>query len=139
MVAVRRTPQKPYQLLIADDDSGFRDTLKDIFEPHFRLLEAESGEAAVRIVEGERVDIALLDMHMEVLTGLETLRILKTINAISPCILITADADEQLCRDATEADAYSVLHKPVRKADLVSTVAGALEEVYHDSFGFDDD
>ncbi len=129
MVAARK---QPYQLLIADDDPGFRSALKFILEPHFELFEACSGEEAIRVVEFQPVDIALLDMHMEVLTGLETLRILKSINSVAPCILITADPSDELRRNAAEADAYSVLQKPVTKSELVSTVSTALSDVYDD-------
>lgn len=121
-----------YQLLIADDDPGFRDVLKSVFEPYFELLEAESGEEAVFLFEHNRVDLALFDMHMQELTGLETVRLVKTICAVTPCILITADLTEELRRLASEADAWSVLRKPVTKRDLVTTVSTALEEVYQD-------
>lgn len=123
---------KRYQLLIADDDSGFRETLRCIFEPFLEMIEAGSGEEAIEIVEGRHVDILLLDMHMEILTGLETLRIVKSLRATMPCILVTADATDELRRDATQADAYSVLAKPVRKAELVTTVSNALENTYDD-------
>ena len=126
---------KPYRLLIVDDDPAFRETLRLVLGPYFATVEAECGEEAVEIVEALRVDVALLDMHMRILTGLETLRILKSINATAPCILITAEATEELRRDATAADAYSVLAKPVRKADLVQTVSSALRDAYHDPHG----
>ncbi len=123
---------KTYQLLVADDDSGFRETLRNIFEPPFRMLEAQSGEEAVAIAEAYPIDIALLDMHMDVLTGLDTMRIVKSIHTGIPCILITADATETLRKEADVAHAYSVLAKPVSKRELVSTVGTALEDVYQD-------
>ncbi len=70
-------PPQPFRMLIADDDPGFRETLRGIFEPCFQTLEAESGEEAIEIAEAESIDIALLDMHMHLMTGLETLRMLK--------------------------------------------------------------
>jgi len=128
--------RKNYRLLLADDDPGFRETLRLIFEPHFSLLEAASGEEAIEISGRSRVDIALLDMHMQTMTGLETLKIFKTIHAAAPCILITADASEELQRTATAADAYSVLHKPVSRLELVTTVSTALVDVYDDPEAF---
>lgn len=119
--------ERSYRMLIADDDSRFRDVLRSIFEPNFEMLEAESGEEAIEIAESEALDIALLDMHMPVLTGLETLKVLKTVQILLPCILITADATDDLRRLATAADAFSVLKKPVRKTELVLTVSNALE------------
>jgi CheY-like chemotaxis protein len=120
-------PTRPFRMLIADDDSGFRETLRGIFEPRFQMLEAESGEEAIEIAESEPLDIALLDMHMHVLTGLQTLQVLRSVNLLLPCILITADATDDLRRQATQADAYSVLRKPIRKMELVLTVSRALE------------
>ncbi|HAH43459.1 response regulator [Gimesia sp.] len=124
--------QAPYQLLIADDDSGFRAVLKEVLAPYFRLFEAESGEEAVELVEQISVDIVLLDMHMDILTGLEAMRLMKQINAMLPCILITADATDELRQDASEAKAYEVLSKPVKRQELVTTVSHALVDTYHD-------
>ena len=120
-------PTHPYRMLIADDDSGFRRTLRGIFEPHFFTFEAESGEEAIEIAESESLDIALLDMQMHVMTGLETLQALKSVHLLLPCILITADASEELRQQANEADAFSVLAKPIRINELVLTVSSALE------------
>ena len=121
-----------YQLLIADDDAGFRETLRRVFEPFFELIEAESGEEAVALVEYRPIHIALLDMHMHLMTGLETLRRLKQANETAPCILITSDATEQLRQDGGQANAYSVLKKPVSRRDLVHTVCTAIEQTYED-------
>lgn len=122
-----------YKMLIADDDLGFRKTIRGILEPFFSLIEAESGEEAIEIVEFERVDIVLLDMHMHVLNGLETIRILKALDLQAPCILLTSDTSEELRQNARDADAFSVLAKPVSKTDLVTTISTAVETVYDES------
>ena len=129
---MKRQGDRPYELLIADDDPQFRRTLCDIFAPCFELVEASSGEEAIDIVQQRDVDLVLLDMHMEMLTGLETLRIVKAVKEILPCIIITANATEDLRRDAEEADAFSVLAKPVTKIEIVMTVSIAIVETYHD-------
>jgi len=128
---VKRT--EPYQLLIADDDEGFREVLRAIFEPWFLLFEAASGEEAVEIVEGEHVDIVLLDMNMHQLTGLDTVRIVKRIDAHLPCILCTSDATDELREQAREVDVWSVLAKPVRKRELLTIVSSAIDSTYGDS------
>ncbi len=124
--------EKPYQMLIADDDAGFRSTLKDVFESRrsVQTLEAESGEEAIALAEQHRIDVVLLDMYMHRLTGIETLRILKSLHAELPCILITASYSDDLKRDAEEADAFSILAKPVRKTELVTTVSLAIVHAY---------
>jgi CheY-like chemotaxis protein len=121
-----------YQLLIADDDDAFRETLCEIFEPFFRLIEAQSGEEALELAAHEEVHLALFDMHMHRLTGLEALRQLKEIHIIAPCILITADYTSELCDDAAEAHAFTVLKKPITRRELVATVATAVATAYND-------
>jgi len=128
ILAVKRT--EPYQLLIADDDAGFREVLRSIFEPLFSLFEARSGEEAVEIVEGEHVDLVLIDMNMYQLTGLDTVRIVKQIDSRLPCILCTSDATDELREQAREVDVWSVLAKPVRKRELLTNVSSAIDSTY---------
>lgn len=123
----------PYHVLIADDDAQFREVLRTLLEPFFCLLEASSGEQAIEIVEDERVHLLLLDMHMDRLTGIETIQMVKLIEPATPCILITADATDALVREATDVAAFSVLKKPVRKADLLQTVDSAMVATYQTS------
>lgn len=122
-----------YQLLIADDDDAFRSTLCEIFEPFFRLIEAQSGEEALELAAHEEIHLALFDMHMQRLTGLEALRQLKEIHIVAPCILITADYSPELCDDAAEAQAFTVLKKPVTKRELCQNVATAVAAAYEDN------
>src|SRR5436305_883682 len=74
--------QRPYSVLITDDDPGSREALRDIVEPAgFRAVLASSGEEAVDIVREheEPVHLALFDMHMPKLTGLETMQLVHQI------------------------------------------------------------
>jgi CheY-like chemotaxis protein len=129
MTATQET--RPYSILITDDDSGCREALREIVEPEgFRTLQAESGEQALDIIREEPVHLALLDMHLPRLTGLETLQLVHQMNAILPCILVTADANEVLMRQAFRARAYSVIPKPVSKNVVLYTVVRALVRAY---------
>ncbi len=124
--------EQPFQLLITDDNPSFRKVLREVLEdrPFLELHEAESGEQAVEVVTHRRIDIVLLDMHMHVMTGLDTLRVLKQMDRVRPCILITSDTNDELKRDAQEADAFSVLKKPVPRKELVQLVSDALTIAY---------
>jgi CheY-like chemotaxis protein len=127
------TPREDYRILITDDDTGCRETLREIIEPQgFHILLASSGEEALDIVREEPVHLALLDMHLPRMTGLETLRLLHQISALLPCILVTADTSEALIRQACQAHAYSVLHKPVSRGTVLYTVTRALLRFYGD-------
>ncbi len=125
------TESRPYSILITDDDDACREALRAIMEPEgFRTLLASSGEEALDIVTDERVHLALLDMHMPRLTGLETLQLVRQVNAVLPCILVTADASAGLLREAFRARAYSVIPKPVSKHVVLYTVVRALVRAY---------
>ncbi len=124
--------EKQFQLLITDDNPSFRQILREVLEdrPFLVLHEAESGEEAVEVVRSRRIDIVLLDMHMHAMTGLETLRVMKQLDFIRPCILITSDTSDDVCRGAQEAQAFTVLKKPVPRRKLVDTVSQALTMAY---------
>jgi CheY-like chemotaxis protein len=122
---------KDYSILIADDDTNCREALRDIMEPEgFRTFLASSGEEALDIVGRRPVHLVLLDMHMPTLTGLETLRLVRQINALLPAILVTADASASLLRQACQLHAYSVIPKPVSKNVVLYTVVRALARSY---------
>lgn len=122
---------KPYSILITDDDLGCREALRSIMEPEgYRTYLAASGEEALDIVQEEPIHLALFDMHMPRLTGLETMELVRQFNALLPCILVTADATQELIRQAFRAQAFSVIPKPVSKNVVLYTVVRALIRVY---------
>ena len=122
---------KSFSILIADDDRNSRDALRDIIQPEgFETIVASSGEEAIDIVRGLQVHLVLLDMHMPTLTGLETLGIVRQINAKLPAILVTGNPSDSLVRAAIQAQFYSVLPKPVSKGLLLYTVLKALTRFY---------
>jgi len=125
------TTAREYSILITDDDSGCRQALCEIIgQEGFRTLEAESGEEALEIVAAETVHLVLLDFNMPRLTGIETLQLVRQINALLPCILVTAEVTERLMRQAAQARAYSVIPKPPSRQVVLHTVVRALVRSY---------
>jgi len=123
-------------VLIADDDDACRESLREIVEPEgFRAILASSGEEAVDIVqEEESVHLALFDMQMPRMTGLETVQLVHQIKAFLPCILVTANASQEVIRQAFQVRVYSVIPKPVSKQILLYTMLRALK-AYEESLG----
>jgi CheY-like chemotaxis protein len=120
-----------HSILITDDDRSLRETLRCVFEPRgYRTWLAGDGEEALKILHNEAVDLLLLDMHMPKLTGLEVLRLVKQWKSRLPCILMSADADEDLIQQARREQAYSVLRKPVSRQRITSLVEEAIETAY---------
>ena len=132
--------EKDYSVLIADDDCDSREALREIVEPAgLRTLLAGSGEEALDILHHGIVHLALFDMNMPHLSGLETLRLARQLYAMLPCILVTGDPNEALMRQAAQAHVFSVIPKPVSKHVLLYTVLKALARFYGAEQGRDKD
>ena len=101
------------KILIVDDDSVVLGFLKTFFEKKGDIaLIAKSGEEALALVDQERPTIALLDVVMPGMSGLE---LLKKIRAKMPDMvvaMITGLHDEHLAREAASLGAYSYVTKP---------------------------
>ena len=118
-------------LLISDDDPSYRETLENVFAPRgLRILLAGDGEEALHIVRTQEVHLALLDMHMPKLTGLETLRLVKQFKAMLPCILMSAQWDDVLMEQARLAHAFLILPKSMPLRQITGAVWQALERTY---------
>jgi CheY-like chemotaxis protein len=125
------TPLEHFSILIADDDSQCREALRAIMEPEgYRTLLAQDGQEALDILHVEAVHLALFDVQMPRLTGLETLHLLRQFNLMLPCILVTADPNENVIRQAYQEKAYSVIPKPISKNVVLYTVVRALLRFY---------
>jgi CheY-like chemotaxis protein len=123
----------PFSILVADDDLAARNTLRDIIEPQgFRAVLAADGAEALEIVQHELIHVALFDVHMPKLTGLETLQMIRQFNLLLPVILVTADSSAGLMREAFQAHAYSVIPKPVNRNIVLHILSRALGRAYGD-------
>ena len=119
-------------LLITDDDRDFRETLREVFASRgFDTVLAEDGQEALQIVRCRHIHIVLLDMHMPRLTGLETIRRVKQLRAVVPCILISAKLDEDLAEEARQADAFTSLSKPISLPEMTQTVSHAMRQTFN--------
>jgi CheY-like chemotaxis protein len=123
---------QPYSILITDDDPNARETLREVFEPEgYKTLLAESGEEAIDLVRDHEVHLALMDMHLPRLSGLETIAIVRQIKGVIPAILLSADRDDNLLRRALSENTFCVLAKPVSKHSVIYVVTKALQKYYN--------
>ena len=118
-------------ILITDNDQRFRATVREVLAPAgYRMIDAEDGIEAVQIVRHEEIHVVLLDMHMPRQSGLETLQLMKQFKALLPCILLSAQMDDDLEQKAKMARAFDVLHKPVSRIELTGVIKQALARTY---------
>ncbi|MBF0420604.1 MAG: sigma-54-dependent Fis family transcriptional regulator [Magnetococcales bacterium] len=108
-----------HTILIVDDEQSIRVSLTGILEDeNYRVLTAESGEKALEILENESVSAVLLDIWMEGIDGIETLRRIKAMasgsgNSGIPVIMMSGHGTIDTAVSATKEGAYDFLEKPL--------------------------
>lgn len=101
------------RILVVDDEPEFREMLAEyLVGEGFEVLEADSGEAALPHVPSWGPDLVLLDLMMNGIGGLETLRRIKIIRPETCVIMVTAVDDLDVARSALAAGAADYVTKP---------------------------
>ena len=115
-------------LLLVDDDRVLLDLLRQTFEPHYGVLVAASGDAALRILDEHPVDLLITDQRMPGMTGLEMLAIARKRHPDMVAILLTAYTDPQnLIEAINDGQVYRYVVKPWDTGELMMTVRNAVE------------
>jgi len=80
-------------ILIVDDDQDVRELYRAFLEPRFVVLTAENGREALETLRRERIDLAIVDVHMPVMNGVELLRSIRGDPALEglPVVVQTSD------------------------------------------------
>jgi two-component system, response regulator PdtaR len=114
------------RILIAEDETIIRLDLRDLLErAGFEVCaEARDGEEAVELARAERPDIAVLDVKMPRLDGIEAARRILDERPI-PIVMLTAYGQAELVARAAEAGVFGYLVKPFREADLLPAIETA--------------
>jgi DNA-binding NtrC family response regulator len=116
------------KLLIIDDEEDIRDMLDFVLtRDHFEVTTADGGLTGVEAARAQRFDVAITDMRMAGMDGLETLHALKQTDPTIEVIVVTGYASEQTAAECMERGAYGYLRKPFELGDLRALVEGALQ------------
>ena len=114
------------RILIAEDETIIRLDLKQLLErAGFDVCaEAKDGLQAVELARAERPDLAILDVKMPRLDGIEAARAILDERPI-PIVMLTAYGHDELVSRAVEAGVFGYLVKPFREADLLPAIETA--------------
>jgi DNA-binding NarL/FixJ family response regulator len=116
---------KLIRVLIVDDDSGFRSTLRNLLAQRQEAVivgEAADGEEALSLAESLHPDILVMDLAMPRMNGLEATRRLRTRGADPAVIILTVHDEEVYRRTAMAAGAAAYLEKKMVGLTLWPTV-----------------
>ncbi len=126
-----RARVRSLRVLVADDQHANRRVLVRILEKAgHTVLTATNGDEALDRLEGGGIDLAILDMHMPQVSGIDVIKHLRFMQAggpRTPSIVLSADATPQAAEQATEAGARAFLTKPVAVARLLETIAETMK------------
>jgi AmiR/NasT family two-component response regulator len=114
------------RVLIAEDETIIRLDLKGLLESAgFDVCaEAKDGQEAVELARSEQPDVAVLDVKMPRLDGIEAARRILDERPI-PIVMLTAYGQEELVSRAVEAGVFGYLVKPFREQDLLPAIQTA--------------
>ncbi len=122
------------KILIVDDEIGILEELSDYLSNDYKVLTANSSSKAIKILNSEEFDVAIIDMYMESEeSGIEVLKAAKQISPLLQCIILTAYGTASNVVSAMRAGAYDYVEKqsPDIYENLVHRINKALE--YRDS------
>ena len=114
------------RVLIAEDETIIRLDLRALLEREgFDVCaEARDGEEAVALARSERPDVAIMDVKMPKLDGIEAARRILAESPL-PIVMLTAYDQQELVSRAIEAGVFGYLVKPFREADLLPAIRTA--------------
>lgn len=114
------------RVLLVDDHDLFRTGLRNLLQQHgFKVTDAPSGEAALRVCRSFRPDVVVMDMNMPGMSGIEATRMLVTEHPRVAVLMLTVAADDEAVLDAIRAGASGYLVKSAKLPEIIAGVEAA--------------
>ena len=116
------------KILVLDDDPNLRKTLADILKiKGYETVVAASGAEAIAAAEREMFSLALIDLMLPDMPGLEVMARIKAISPLTEAIILTGHASMDSAIEATRQGAFSYLLKPYQMDDLLQKIRHGVE------------
>ncbi len=115
------------KLLVVDDEEGPRQSLRVVFKNDFELLLADDGARAIEMAKHQKIDVAVLDIRMAGMSGIDVLQGLKAVDPDIEVIMLTAYETIDTVRQALRLGACDYLNKPFDIPAIRTAVANAME------------
>jgi DNA-binding NtrC family response regulator len=116
------------KVLLVDDEEGYVNVLaKRMTKRQVEVSIALSGSEAIQTLRKKDFDVAVVDLKMEDIDGIEVLKIFKKMDPELPVVMLTGHGSEKAARDGLALGAFDYLTKPCDLEDLLSTITKAAE------------
>ena len=116
-----------HQILVVDDEKTFRHFLSLNLKVHgYAVTEAEDGQSAIRLIDERTFDVALVDLRLTDMSGLDVTRHLRTVAPQTSVIILTGYASVDSVIEALRQGAHDYVTKPFNTAELLASVADGI-------------
>ncbi len=117
----------PAKILVVDDEDAIRLSLAELLtRDGYQVLAVESGERALAYITSQQFDLAVLDLRLKGITGMEVLAALREQALDTAVIVLTAHGSMETAINALRQGAHDYLLKPCNAASLRESVRTAL-------------
>lgn len=114
------------RILICDDEKGVRESLRLILDKDYELSFAANGQEALDHLQGHEADLAILDIKMPRLNGLEALKELRRLRPALRILMITGYESGDIASEAIQLGADDYLTKPFEREKVRQKVRALL-------------
>ncbi|WDN87255.1 hypothetical protein BuS5_00223 [Desulfosarcina sp. BuS5] len=119
---------EPIRLLLVDDEKGFANVIsKRLRKRNIDVATTYSGAEAIKVLRKKKFDVAVLDLKMEDMNGIEVLKIFKTMAPDLSVVMLTGHGSEEAARDGIALGAVDYLTKPCDFGELVDKIQEAFK------------
>jgi DNA-binding NtrC family response regulator len=117
------------KILVVDDELLVRELLFEFLSREsYEVILADCGEKAVELIKSQPVEVALIDLKMPGMNGIETLKKIKEVDPHTLSIIMTGYPTVESSIEALRCGAYDYVIKPFKLTELQSSVEKALHE-----------
>jgi signal transduction histidine kinase len=113
-------------LLVVDDEEGPRQSLNVIFKDEYEVWMAPDGPTAIQLVQHHKIDVAILDIRMAGMSGIELLERLKNVDPGIEAVMMTAFETTETMRQALRLRACDYINKPFDISTMRAAVSNAM-------------
>lgn len=117
----------PHTILIIDDDESMRDTLEALLRKDFNVMKASDGRGAIDTIKKNDIDVALLDIRLPDINGMDVLKEIKENNEDIDVIIITAVREIDTAVKAVKLGAYDYITKDFDYDDVITRIKRLIE------------
>nr|MBC8363169.1 response regulator [Candidatus Desulfatibia profunda] len=118
-----------FNVLLVDDEAEFLETLvKRLTKRGLNIRTAKNGEEALTIIRAKGIDVAVLDVRMPGIDGVQTLREIKQLDPLMEVIMLTGHASIEVAIAGMELGAFDYLMKPADIDELFYKIQDAFKK-----------